>query len=398
MKKENSKRSKIAYLVSHPIQYQSPMLKYISEKLEADLEVLFLSNMSVKGYRDIEFDYDIKWDTPLLSGFHYKFLRALGPQKNSFLFPICLDIYSILKHSEYDYVWVHGWGSLTNILAIIFANKLGIKVLIRGESNLLLPKGFRLKQKIKSIFLRWLFKKIDYYLAIGSLNKKFYEFYGVNNDRIIMVPYAVDNHYFQQQSKKYRAGMNEFKKLNSIDDGSKIILYASKLTNRKNSIDLLLAYEKLLFLFPENMPYLVFVGSGEMNVTLSQLIEKKNLNKVKILGFKNQSQLPEYYECCDIFVLPSSAEPWGLVVNEVMNHSKPIIVSDEVGCAVDLVDDGVNGFIFKCGDIDDLSKKIKLILNDDEMRLEASSNSLKKINSWGFEEDLIGFKKILFGL
>lgn len=396
-KKENSKRSNIAYLVSHPIQYQSPMLKYISEKLEADLEVLFLSNMSVKGYRDIEFDYDIKWDTPLLSGFHYKFLRALGPQKNSFLFPICLDIYSILKHSEYDYLWVHGWGSLTNILAIIFANKLGIKVLIRGESNLLLPKGSQLKQKIKSLFLRWLFKKIDYYLAIGSLNKQFYEFYGVDKNRIIMVPYAVDNHYFQQQSKESRTRMAEFKKSNKIADGSKVILYASKLTNRKNSIDLLLAYEQLLNSFSENMPYLFFVGSGEMSISLSKLIEQKKLNKVRILGFKNQSQLPDYFECCDIFVLPSSAEPWGLVVNEVMNHSKPIIVSDEVGCAVDLVEDGVNGFIFKCGDIDDLSKKIKILLIDDEMHLMASSNSLRKINSWGFEADLIGFKKILFG-
>lgn len=390
------KNIKVGYLVSHPIQYQSPMLKYISEKLSVDLEVLFLSNMSVEGYRDTEFGFDVKWDTPLLNGFKYKFLNIICFQKKiTFLFPLCLGIYSELKKSQYDYLWVHGWGSLTNILAIISAKKLGVKVLIRGESNMLLPKGSRIKQISKSIFLNWLFKKISYFMAIGTLNKQFYEFYGVENEKIIMMPYAVDNQFFQSQSQNYKSKVSEFKKLNNINKDSKIILYASKLTKRKNSIDLLLAYEKLLNSFPSNKPYLFFVGSGEEHLKLSKIVSERRLNRVRLCGFKNQSQLPDYFEACDIFVLPSSAEPWGLVVNEVMNHSKPVLVSDEVGCGMDLVEDGVNGFIFKCGDIDDLSNKLMELLENNEKLACFSVNSLNKINSWSFEEDLSGLKEVL---
>ena len=143
----------------------------------------------------------------------------------------------------------------------------------------------------------------DQYFEHGSLNKQFYEFYGVDSERIIMVPYAVDNHFFQQQSKRSRNCVYEFKKSNEICDGSKVILYAGKLTNRKNSIDLLLAYEKLLNSLSGNIPYLVFVGSGEMGVILSKISQRKKLNKVRILGFKNQSQLPQYFESCDILYI-----------------------------------------------------------------------------------------------
>jgi glycosyltransferase involved in cell wall biosynthesis len=390
------KNIKVAYLLSHPIQYQSPMLKYISHKQSFDLEVLYLSNMSVEGYRDSEFQFDVKWDTPLLNGYKYKFLNSIGFQnKISFLFPLCLQIFNELKNSKYDYLWVHGWGSLTNIFAIISARKLGIKVLIRGESNLVLPKGSRIKQMAKFIFLKWLFKNINYFMAIGTLNRKFYEYYGVKTEKIILMPYAVDNEFFQRQSQSYKGKVTEFKKLNDINQESKLILYASKLTNRKNSIDLLLAYEKLLNNFSDNKPYLFFVGSGEEHFKLSKIVSEKRLDRVRLCGFKNQSELPEFFEACDIFVLPSSAEPWGLVVNEVMNHSKPVIVSDEVGCGADLVEHGVNGFIFKCRDIDDLSNRLMSLLEDNEKLTGFSCKSLMKINSWSFEEDFLAINQAL---
>ena len=64
---------------------------------------------------------------------------------------------------------------------------------------------------------------------------------------------------------------------------------------------------------------------------------------VRFLGFRNQSEMPAFYDLCDLFVLPSHFEPWGLVINEAMNAGKPVIVSDCVGAAPDLVQTGRNG-------------------------------------------------------
>ena len=74
-------------------------------------------------------------------------------------------------------------------------------------------------------------------------------------------------------------------------------------------------------------------------------------------GFVNQSELPALYAASDVFVLPSENEPWGLAVNEAMCASLPVVVSREVGCAPDLVRDGVNGYTPAAGDIAGLARR-----------------------------------------
>jgi glycosyltransferase involved in cell wall biosynthesis len=384
---------KIAYLVSHPIQYQAPMLKYIAKNINADLEVLFLSDMSVKGYTDREFNQRVLWDTPLLEGYNFKFLKTFGyKNKTTFFSPVCLNIFSVMKNGNYDYIWLHGWGSINNILAIFFAKKLKIKVLLRGESGIHMPQGSPLKAYFKKIVLNYLFKKVHYFLAIGSMNANFYKFYGVESSKILVMPYAVDNVFFQEKSKFYKGQTEYIKKILNIECNAKIILYASKLTRRKNSLDLLMAYSKLIKNISQNQPYLLIVGSGELEKELKHYVKKLALNRVKFLGFVNQSELPKYYELCDVFVLPSSEEQWGLVINEVMNHSKPVIISDEVGCGPDLVEDKVNGYIFKCGDIDHLELCLRKTLYDNKNDIKSSSANLSKINSWSFYEDTQALK------
>ena len=380
---------KIAYLVSHPIQYQAPMLKYIAGNIDATFEVLFLSDMSAKGYTDSEFNQRVLWDVPLLEGYKFKFLRTIGNKNTiSFFSPVCLNIYNVIKNGNYDYIWIHGWGSLTNILAIVFAKKLKVKVLLRGESGIHMPKRSNLRSFFKKIILNYLFKKVHYFLAIGSMNANFYKFYGIEDSKILVMPYAVDNDFFQRKSKFYRNQIQHIKKSMNIEENAKIILYASKLTRRKNSLDLLMAYKQLIKNISQNQPYLLLVGSGELEKELKYHVSKLGLNRVKFLGFVNQSELPKYYELCDVFVLPSSSEQWGLVINEVMNHSKPVIISDEVGCGPDLVEDDVNGYIFKCGDINHLELCLRNILFDNKKFTDSPSCDLRKINSWSFHEDL----------
>ncbi|MGH9175176.1 MAG: glycosyltransferase, partial [Vicinamibacterales bacterium] len=66
--------------------------------------------------------------------------------------------------------------------------------------------------------------------------------------------------------------------------------------------------------------------------------------RTTFLGFQNQRQLSRFYHAADLLVLPSRAsETWGLVVNEALHHGVPCVVSDRVGCATDLIEEGITG-------------------------------------------------------
>ena len=116
---------------------------------------------------------------------------------------------------------------------------------------------------------------------------------------------------------------------------------------------------------------------------------------MRFLGFKNQSELPAYYDLCDLFVMPTVFEPWGLVVNEVMNAGRAVIVSDQVGCAPDLVRDGNNGFIYQAGNVADLHRVLRIALADPVRLKDMGRRSLDIINRWSFEDDVQGLRDAL---
>jgi glycosyltransferase involved in cell wall biosynthesis len=132
------------------------------------------------------------------------------------------------------------------------------------------------------------------------------------------------------------------------------------------------------------------VGDGELRPKLEARVRELGWSSVRLPGFKNQTELPRYYDLCDVFVLPSEREPWGLVINEVMNAGKPVIVSDRVGAGPDLVRDGQNGFVVPVGDIDALADRLDVLTRSPETALKMGAKSRERIASWDFEADLRG--------
>jgi glycosyltransferase involved in cell wall biosynthesis len=96
-----------------------------------------------------------------------------------------------------------------------------------------------------------------------------------------------------------------------------------------------------------------------------------------------------------VFVMPTVFEPWGLVVNEAMNAGRAVIVSDQVGCAPDLVRDGDNGFVYQAGNVADLHRVLRMALADPVRLRHMGRRSLDIINRWSFEEDVQGLRAAL---
>jgi glycosyltransferase involved in cell wall biosynthesis len=96
-----------------------------------------------------------------------------------------------------------------------------------------------------------------------------------------------------------------------------------------------------------------------------------------------------------VFVLPSRHEPWGLIVNEVMNAARPAIVSDDVGCGPDLIENGVNGCIYPVGDVGALADALRRVLETPGAAERMGQRAGERIRSWSFEEDVRGLRQAL---
>lgn len=383
---------RLACIVSHPIQYQAPLFKYLSSKPEIDLTVFFLSDISVREYRDKGFGVGVHWDVPLLEGYRYAFLPCAGrSDRLSSWRPLTRGLWRHLEGGAFDALWLHGYAHHGLLRAMAIAKTLGIKVLLRGESRLNSEREGAGTIRLKERLLPALFTLIDGFLAIGTLNREYYMHYGVPTERIFMMPYAVDNEFFRLRAELARSRREELRRELKLASGRSVILYASKFQAHKRPNDLLEAYARLS---PdgreEPLPYLLMVGDGELRPLLEARVRTLDWSSVKFLGFKNQTELPRYYDLCDVFVLPSEREPWGLVLNEVMNAGKAVIVSDRVGAGPDLMSDGENGFVVPVGDVETLSHRLRLLTSEPQTASGMGEKSRQAIASWNFEADRQG--------
>lgn len=369
---------RLAYFVSHPIQYQAPLLRLLAADPDIQLKVFFYSDFSLQPYQDPGFGQLIKWDVPLTEGYDYQSLDTRGSkQRKSFLQqPVARDIFERLKQGAFDAIWVHGWSHICSLQAIVSAKRLGIPVLLRGEAHGLKEPKHPVKKWAKKTLLNRLFKTVAGFLYIETLNRQFYQSYGVSEERLFSVPYAVDNDFFQKQVMLAGMGRGALRKSLGLELGRPSILYATKLIEKKRPQNLQAAYRLLSSDgVQEPEPYLLFVGDGNLRSHIEAEAQTTGWQSIRFLEFQNQSELLTLYGLCNVFVLPSSFEPWGLAVNEVMNAGKAVVVSDQVGCASDLVLEGQNGRAFPVKDIKACANSIRWTLG---MPLQQEKIALNK--------------------
>jgi len=345
---------KLAILNTHPIQYFAPLYKRLAKEENIDLTVYYCSRWGVNEYIDPQFNTTVKWDIPLLDGYNYKFLKNLRKTEdvNKFFNLINLGIINELIKNKYDFLWLNGHNNFTNIIAVITAKLFGIKLLMRADSQLLTHRS-KIKRLIRKPIMYFFYKLFDGFLYIGKRNKEFYEYLGVSDYKIFLVPFAVNNDFFISKVENAKTKTDEIKYRFNLNNNYLNILYASKLMKIKKPIDMLKSFEIIKKKF-ENVN-LIFVGTGAEEENLKNYVLTNRIKDVYFLGFLNQSELPLVFAIYDVFVLPSINETWGLIINEAMCAGLPVVVSDVVGSVPDLVKDGINGYSFNSGDIDQLA-------------------------------------------
>jgi glycosyltransferase involved in cell wall biosynthesis len=380
-------KKRFIFLNSHPIQYFAPLYQQMAQNANAEVEVLYCSDQGVSQKKDEQFGQVFQWDIPLLKGYQHVFLKnyARRPHLQGFWGLQNWGLIAHLIRAPKSILVINGWQFFIYVVAIIVGRLAGHKVCLRMES----PISRELqrspsKQRFRRIVLGgFLFRWVHYFLYIGQKNRAFYKFMGVPDHCLVFAPYSVDNQRFQHffpDTSSHKNDTRQRLQLPGVE--TKIVLYSGKFMAKKRPLDLLQAWEKLK---PTNAA-LVFMGDGALRPEMEAFIAEHKLQNVMITGFVNQADIPLYYAAADIYVMLSDTdETWGLSTNEAMNLRLPLIVSEAVGCASDLVESGKNGFVYPLGDIQVLSEKLDFLLKNDDFRLQAGQRSFEIVNEYSYD-------------
>lgn len=387
---------RLAHLVTHPVQYQAPLFRRIAVEPDIEFTSFFQTDVSTQPHLDPGFNKLVNWDVPMLDGYTHRFLPSIGPNnKITFWRPWTYGFGRALTEGKFDALWISGYLRPAYWAAILAAKRRGVRVLIRDDLHEWSKQRGGAKRAAKRLLFSLFSPVVDRFLAIGSLNRGYYLKLGVKSESIFLMPYAVDNSFFQRLARSASLKREGLRKELGLQIGRPIILFVGKLHKRKGASDLLESYLRLVSLKVDRPPYLLFVGDGEERGGLEARTKGSCADSIRFLGFQSQTELPRFYDLCDVFVMPSREEPWGLVLNEAMNAGRAIISNERVGSAADLLVDGVNGYFYETAKIDSLTDALQKILSNPARLRAMGEQSLRIINRWSFEDDVTGLRAAL---
>ena len=252
------------------------------------------------------------------------------------------------------------------VLNVFFGRAIGID----SDTPLSIPSNF-FKRLLKATVLNTIFRNRHVYGLAGGTNshKELFRHYGMKNERIFLMPMMVDNAKFYPSS----AEKSEI---------PFVFLYVGRIVECKNIGVMLEAFVQAFGNSKEVQMHVV--GGGDMQESYKgQYIKQEN---ILFLGKRFGKDLVGCYHQAHVFVLPSSYEPWGLVVNEAMAAGLPVIVSDKVGAGYDLVETCGSGFVFRYDDVAALSEQMKKIASDKKLYDELSRNAYRRMHDeWNYE-------------
>ena len=391
---------KLAIITTHPIQYNAPWFALLTQRGKVDVRIFYTWPQAVEGFDDPDFGTKIKWDIPLLEGYQYRFVKNISqnPSSKSYKGIDNPTLVQEVKNYKPNSILVFGW-KFKSHFALMRHFKGKVPIWFRGDSTLLdydiqslkdIPKPSNtqilsssikqfIKFKIRTTLLKIVYRYVDKAFYVGSNSKKYFEKHGLKEKQLVLAPHAIENErFFDDNNKQYEIKAGEWRSELGIPPSDKAVLFAGKLESKKNPLLLLKAIQQLNNESPTT--HLIFAGSGPLEDKLKQ--QAHNDTNIHFLPFQNQSQMPVVYRLGNIFCLPSQGpeETWGLGVNEALASGRPVLVSDKVGCAIDVVNDQV-GKVFKNNDTEDLQIKLRELLKQDILPQACQQH----IKSWSFE-------------
>jgi len=383
-------RYRVLVIGSHPVQYMSPLLRRMAEHPKFDLQVAYCTLRGAEAALDPEFNVTVKWDVPLLEGYRWEEIPNLGSGDESFFGLNNPGLWKAIRKGKFDAVICHTGYVCASFWISYVACKFSKTAFLFGTDAWSLDSrdGNRLKYYLKKACWPVLFSMADQVIVPSSATRDLMRSLKVPETRITVTPYVVDNDWWIAESAK--VDRNVVRAAWGAGVATKVFLFCAKLQPWKRPLDLLRAFARVAAVDGYDA-LLVFAGEGNQRADLEKEAAVLGVaERVRFLGFVNQSQLPEVYTSADLMVLPSEYEPFAVVVNEAYCCGCAVAVSDRVGAGRDLVASVNPNLIFACGDINGIAGILRNCMLDRESFSEMGQRGQKRIETWSPRENIAG--------
>jgi len=355
------RRYRVLAIATHPVQYMAPIFRRMAAHPGFDLHVVYCSLRGAEEGHDPEFGTSVKWDVPVLEGYTWSHAPNRGSGAESFFGLRNPGVGRFIREGKYEAVLCFvGYVRATFWIALRAAKSSGTAFLFGTDSVTLTPRDGRAwKSSVKKILWPRLFRLADQVIVPSSGAWDLLLSLGLPDKSVTLTPYSVDNDWWMQQGAA--ADRSRVRASWGASPSDAVILFCAKLQPWKCPGDLLRAFAQAQL----SNALLIFAGEGPLRGELESLAAALGVaERVRFLGFVNQSQLPAVYASADLMVLPSEYEPFAVVVNEAMCCGCPVVASDQVGAARDLVAPVNQDFIYPARDVAALASVLQRALAD----------------------------------
>jgi glycosyltransferase involved in cell wall biosynthesis len=273
--------------------------------------------------------------------------------------------------------WLHlaGWGHPLLKAALRYGKMAGLRISMESDSqNPFVESGW--KRSLKALLYPRLFADVDLFFPGGSRQKRYLCGFGVRESKLRIAQMTVDVDRIIGMAEEIRERRAVILSTLGLAKAETLFVFVGRLEPYKGIELLLKAFANI------NVPNtgLLIVGDGSCR----PIVEKAAANdhRVRYVGRRGFEGVVEALAVADVSVVPSSFEPWGLVVNEAMAAGLPVIASDRVGAVDDLVVENESGIVFPSGDILALMAAMRRLAEDATLRARLAGSGRRLISTW----------------
>jgi glycosyltransferase involved in cell wall biosynthesis len=370
---------RVGYIAGEPNPSRAPHLDRIAAHPDLDLTVIYASETVHRREWTLEFANE----PVILRGPTLPLTRVLHHD-----YPLTPQIWRLLERERFDVLVIGGWSVMAPQLAIVWARLRHVPYLMISENHFreIRPAWV---SAAKSLVLRHVIPQASGLLVTGELAREHVLHYGARPDRITVFPNTVDIPAYRDAAERLGPRRAEIRTRLGIADDAVVITQVSRLLPQKGPDETLEAVARARELTDRPL-HLLLVGDGELRPSLEARAAQLQLD-VTFAGFLQGEQLLESYAATDVFALFSRREPWGIVVNEAAAFGLPLVLTDRVGAAADLLVPGENGELVQSGDVEQQAAALARLADDPERRERFGRRSLELVEPWDYEHSVETF-------
>lgn len=352
---------RVLFLTNTPVPYRVAFFNELGKYCE--LTVLFETEFAL--------DRNPAWKSKQDFGFDAVFMKG---KRVGVADAFCPEVIRYLSDKKFDVIVVGVYSSPTGMLAIEYMRLHRIPFILSSDGGVEKADS-EIKRSIKKHFI----SAASMWLSTGKTTTEYLIHYGADPKRIYVYPFtSIEENYILQQPLT-GAEKQEYRKPLGMKE-EKIVLSVGQFIYRKGYDILLKACKEL------DDSVGVYIVGGKPTEEYLELKEELNLKNVHFVDFMTKDKLANYYKAADLFVLPTREDIWGLVINEAMAYGLPVITTDKCVAGIEMVENGVNGFIVSVDNVRQLQDKISEILMDDSLQMKMAKNSLTKAKEYTIEK------------